>query len=179
MANATRILRVPLGTGPDTFRSAQVEVRGGAVGPGAPPPTVLAQNVPAEGPSPGIDRVTLPAILSGAAAPRLSPGHPIVVEVKAAPLWRSGGTAAALATLLVGTALPLRVSVASSSACGSPEVPEHTPVFLAADPPSSVGGVVTGDAVRRAAEGLPLWHPAVLGRNILLVSDPRCDYTLT
>lgn len=172
MTNATRVLRVPLGA-PDAFSSVQVEIEGGAGGPGAPPPTLLAQVVP----SPGLDVITLPAIMSGATAPSLRPGHPIVMEVRAVPPWRPGGAAAAVAALLVGPALPLRVFVASISSCASSEVSEHAPVFLAAEPHS--GSVTTGDAVRRAAEGLPLWHPAVLGRYILLVSDPRCGYTLT
>lgn len=179
MANATDILRIPLGTGPDVYNSVQVEVGGAAVAHGAPPPTLLAQIVPDQGSSLEFDVITLPAIFSDASLPRLAPGHPAVMELRAATGWHPGSAAADLATLLVGPALPLRISVASSSACGSLETPGHAPIFLAAEPLSAEGSTVTGDAVRRAAEGLPLWHPAVLGRQILLVSDPRCDYTLT
>ena len=58
---------------------------------------------------------------------------------------------------------------------------EHLPLLLAVDSLQGQGtsdGAILGDTVRRGAEGLPVWHPAVTHRQILLISDPRCQYHL-
>lgn len=89
------------------------------------------------------------------------------------------------ATFFLGVAPPLQLVLANEqcstgdphgSAAQQSPVAEHlAPVFLAL----RNGAVDIADFVRVAdASGLPLWHPAVARRRLLLVADPRCAYNV-
>jgi hypothetical protein len=201
MQNSTRILRLPFGTGSESFSKIKLKIdlqlrhqdkrqSSSTALVGSPSPTFIAQVVP--------DRSTVGHKVSLFPLKLAAGAHPLALQldipttIAAIPV-----PAPALAMLLnkllrvaIGQALPFKIhatrtdcsntTMAAEMTTPSEHALEHSVPFLVAvdDVFKAQHSILIGDFLRKAHQGLPLWHPSVINRDIWFISDPRYRYTV-
>ncbi len=198
MKNSTRILRLPFGTDTESFSKIKLELNktpkeqqqsattGTSIS--GPPPTFIAQIVPD---SAKIESVHIRPFHSFYLA---AGKHPLALQLATTThaATAAGTLVDQLSKVIIGHALPVRIKSAqticsnvelateTAEQASSQHAPEHSVALLVAVEKTSTeeNVVVVGDLVRKAHLGLSLWHPSVLNRDVWLISDPRCSYTL-
>lgn len=202
MQNSTRILRLPFGTGPESFSKIKLEInlplphqlkgQSSKTAPIGPPPTFIAQIVP--------DRSKIEHKVSLFPLKLAAGAHPLALQLDTATATATTAfsvpspTARLLLNKLlqvaIGQALPFRIH-ATRTQCPittisterttepSEEALEHSvPLLAAVGDDNAQHSILIGDTVRKAYQGLSLWHPSVINRDIWFISDPRCSYTV-